>query len=341
VWARETRGLSGPTSELNEELVKSSLKNVLLCLLLAGAAARAQNQAPAQTPAPATAQPPAPAPGQPADQTVPPATAPTAATPSATLRPPQEVSSPVNNGSGLSIEPFYWYTVGSAPRVRGGLADTTGVPGDFKYLSDPGRSIGVRLNIPVSKNATLRGSYFQMQSTGFAVASQNLNLFGQSITSGDLLATRYRIEAFKLSYDYLTYFWKRGDAEIRLKTLWEVQRISVSNEVDDFQTDSSGDLVNINPATASKSFFFPTFGSGIEHTLSSHFRWEARASGFALPHKQVLGDTEVSIAYRVKHFELLAGGRFMHYKTNPKADQYDIGNLYGPFVSLRYYWKKQ
>ena len=28
-------------------------------------------------------------------------------------------------------------------------------------------------------------------------------------------------------------------------------------------------------------------------------------------------------------------------QTNPKADQYDIGNLYGPYVSLRYYWKKQ
>ncbi len=317
--------------------MKSSLKTVLLCLLLAAAAGWAQNQPAAQTPAPT----PAPAPGQTPDQTVPPATAPTSAAPSATLRPPQEVSSTVNTGTGLSIEPYYWFTRGSAPLVKGGAGDTTGMPGDFKYLSQPYSAIGVRLNIPVSKNGTVRGSYFQNQSTGFSIATPNLNLFGQTITGGDLLATRYRIEAFKLSYDYLTYFWKRGDAEIRLKTLYEVQRISVSNEVDDFQTDSSGDLVNINPATATKSFFFPTFGLGIEHTLSSHFRWEARASGFALPHKQVLGDLEVSIAYRVKHFELLAGGRYLHYKTNPKADQYDIGSLWGPFVGLRYYWKKQ
>ena len=231
--------------------------------------------------------------------------------------------------------------MGSAPLVKGGAGDTTGMPGDFKYLSEPGRSIGVRLNIPVSKNGTLRGSYFQNQSTGFSVATPNLNLFGQTITGGDLLATRYRIEAFKLSYDYLTYFWKRGNAELRLKTLYEVQRISVSNEVDDFQTDSSGDLVNINPATATKSFFFPTFGLGIEHTLSSHFRWEAHASGFALPHKQVLGDLDAQIAFRVKHFELLAGGRYLHYKTNPKADEYDVGSLWGPYVGLRYYWKKQ
>ena len=313
--------------------MKSSLKTVLLCLLLAGSAAWAQNQAPTQAPPPA--------PNQTPEQTVPPATAPTAAAPTATLPPPREVSSPVNTGSGLSIEPFYWFTRGSAPLVRAGEANTTGVPGEFQYESKPYSAIGVRLNIPVSKNATLRGSYFQTQSTGFAVASQNLNLFGQSITSGDLLATRYRIEAFKLSYDYLTYFWKRGNAEIRLKTLWEIQRISVSNEIDDFQVDSSGNLVNINPATATKAFIYPTFGLGIEHTLSQHFRWEARASGFAWPHKQVLGDLEASIAYRVKHFELLAGGRYLHYKTNPKADQYDIGSLWGPYVGLRYYWKKQ
>lgn len=317
--------------------MKSSLKTVLLCLLLAAAAGWAQNQPPAQTPA----QTPAPAAGQNPDQTVPPATAPTAATPSATLRPPQEVSSKVNTGTGLSGEVYYWLPRGSAPLVRGGAGDTTGMPGDFQYLSKPGAAFGAMLIIPVSPNGTLRGSYFQDQSTGFSVATPNLNLFGQTITGGDLLATRYRIEAFKLSYDYLTYFWKRGDAEIRLKTLYEVQRISVSNEVDDFQTDSSGDLVNINPATATKSFFFPTFGLGIEHTLSSHFRWEARASGFALPHKQVLGDLEVSIAYRVKHFELLGGGRYLHYKTNPKADEYDTGSLWGPYVGLRYYWKKQ
>ena len=323
--------------------MKSSLKTVLPCLLLAAAAGWAQNQAPAQAPGQTPGQNSSQTPGQTpnATPTVPSASEPTAATPSATLRPPQEVSSTVNTGTGLSIEPYYWFTRGSAPLVRGGAGDTTGMPGDFQYLSNPSSAIGVMLIIPVSKNGTLRGSYFQTQSTGFAVATPNLNLFGQTITGGDLLATRYRIEAFKLSYDYLTYFWKRGDAEIRLKTLYEVQRISVSNEVDDFQTDSSGDLVNINPVTATKSFFFPTLGLGIEHTLSSHFRWEARASGFALPHKQVLGDLEADIAFRVKHFELVAGGRYLHFKTNPQADYYDIGSLWGPYVGLRYYWKKQ
>ena len=303
--------------------MKSSFESVLLCLLLAGVSGWAQDQTPSQAPDQASA-PPAPTPSA-----------------TATLPPPKEVSSTVNTGTGLSIEPIYWYTRGGTPVLRGGATDVNVDPGNLNYTSRPYRSIGARVNIPVSKNGTLRGSYFQTQSTGSTTAPVDLNLFGQVITKGDLLATRYRVEAFKLSYDYLTYFWKRGNSEMRLKTLYEVQRISVTNEVDDFQVDSTGTVVNINPVTGTKSLFWPTLGLGLEHTLSRHFRWEARASGFALPHRAVLGDMEAAVAFRVGHFELLGGGRFLHFKTSPQSDQYNIGSLYGPYAGLRYYWKKQ
>ena len=41
------------------------------------------------------------------------------------------------------------------------------------------------------------------------------------------------------------------------------------------------------------------------------------------------------------HFELLAGGKYFHYKTSPQGEQYIKGTIYGPTVSLRYYFKKQ
>ncbi len=261
--------------------------------------------------------------------------------PTATLPPPKYVSSPIDTGTGLSIEPFYWYTRAAKPILRGGNTDINPDPGDLNFPTQPNGAIGAKVSIPVSPNGTLRGWYFQTQSTGSTTAPRNLNLLGQEIAGGDMLATRYRIEGFKMSYDYLTYFWKHGNSEMRVKTLYEVQRISFSNEADDFQLDSTGTLVNINPATGTKSLILPTFGVGLEHTLSRHFRWEARASGFALPHRAVLGDLEAMLAFRVSHVELLAGGMFLHYKTNPEGDEYDKGNLYGPYVSLRFYWKKQ
>jgi hypothetical protein len=299
----------------------------VLCLLLAVATARSQDQAP-----------PAPAPSAPA----PAATTPPPATPAVTAtstRTP-EVSSTVNTGNGLSIEPIYWFVRG-IPVLRGGAADTNTDPGNLDFTGKLNRSPGARVSIPVSKNATIRFSYFKANSfTGVTTAPTNLNLFGQAVTSGDVLTTVSDFEGFKLSYDYLTYFWKGRNSELRLKTLYEIQRISVNSEVDDFVVDTTGALININPIIASQSVFLPTFGLGLEHTLSRHFRWEVRGSGFGLPHHGDIGDAEAQIAFRVSHFEVLGGGRWLHFKTSPKAAQYFVENMYGPYVSLRYYWKK-
>ncbi len=314
-----------PHLERNEEFVKLRLHSVLACLLLAAVAGESQDPASAPAQAPAaqapTAEPPA------------------AAQPSATLRPPREVPSTVNTGQGLSFEPIYWLPH-ARPVLRGGTADIQVDPGNLNYTSNPDRAIGGRITIPIGKNGSLRVSYFQTQSTGFATAPTDLNLFGTLITKGDLIATRYRVESFKASYDYLTYFWKRGNAELRLKTLWEVQRVSVTNEADEFVPNTDGTF-SINTATGSRHLLYPTFGLGLEHTMSKHFRWEAKGSGFGLPHKGDLADAEASAAFRIGHFELLGGGRLLHFKTSPKSDQYNAGTLYGPYVGIRYYWKKQ
>jgi hypothetical protein len=307
--------------------VKSSFERVVLCLLLLAATAWAQDQTPA-----------APAASAPAPSATTPPSVPPAATATSTRTP--EVSSPVNTGNRLSIEPIYWFVKG-IPVLRGGAADTNTDPGNLDYTGKLNRSPGARVSIPVSKNATIRVSYFKANSfTGTTSAPTNLNLFGQAVTGGDFLTTISDLESFKLSYDYLTYFWKGRSSELRLKTLYELQRISVNSEVDDFQVDTTGALININPINGSQSVFLPTFGLGLEHTLSRHFRWEARGSGFGLPHRGDIVDAEAQIAFRVSHFEVLGGGRWLHFKTTPKAAQYNVETMYGPYVSLRYYWKK-
>ena len=302
--------------------MKSSFERVLLCLLLVAGTAWAQDQTP-----------PAHAPSA----TTPPATAPAA---TATSSRTPEVSSRINTGNALSIEPIYWFPKG-IPALRGGTADTNTDPGNLDYTGKLKHSPGARVSIPVSKNATIRVSYFKANSyTAITTAPKNLNLFGQAVTGGDLLSTLSNIEGYKLSYDYLTYFWKGRSSELRLKTLYEIQRIGINNEVDDFVVDTTGALININPIIGSQSVFLPTFGLGLEHTLSRHVRWEARGSGFGLPHRGDIGDAEAQIAFRVSHFEVLGGGRWLHFKTTPKATEYNVQNMYGPYVSLRYYWKK-
>jgi hypothetical protein len=308
--------------------VKLRLHSVLSCLLLAAAVGKSQEPASPQPPPP----PPTEAPASPS--------APAAQAPSATLRPPVEVPSTVNTGHGLSIDTIYWFGR-SRPVLRGGDANANSEPGNFNYITNPNAPIGYRLSIPIGTNGVVRTSYFQTQSTGFAIAPANLILFGQAIVGGDLVATRYRMEDIKVSYEYLTYFWKRSSSEIRLKTLYEVQRISVTNEVDDFVLNNDQTTYTINTATGSRAILLPTFGLGIEYTMSPHFRIEARGSGFGYLHHADIGDVEATVAYRRGHVEAIGGYRLLHFKTSPKSDQYNAGTLSGPYVGIRLYWKKQ
>jgi hypothetical protein len=304
--------------------VKLCLHRVLPCLLLAAVIGNSQDPASSQTPAP------------------PPSTPAPVQQPSATLRAPVEVPSLVNNGHGLSLDVLYWFGK-SSPDLRGGATDVNTQPGNFNYNSSysSDKAIHYRVSIPIGNNSVVRSSYFQTQRTGFTTIPVDSILFGQAVVGGDPAATRYKIEGFKVSYEYLSYFWKRRSSEVRFKTLYELQRISVTNEVDDFVLNNDGVTYTVNTATGSRAVFLPTFGVGIEYTMSPHFRIEARGSGFGLPHKGDIGDAEATLAYRRGRIEILGGYRFLHFKTNPKSDQYNVGNLYGPYAGLRFYWKKQ
>jgi hypothetical protein len=317
--------------------VKLRLHRVLCCLLLAAAVGKSQAPAAAQTPAanPEPAQAPAPPP-----QAVPSPQTPTVPQPTPNLRPPVEVASPVNNGHGLSLDVVDLFGR-SRPVLRGGDADGNSEPGNFNYTTNPGEAIYYRLSIPIGSNGVVRTSYFQTQSTGLATAPANVILFGQAVLGGDTVATRYRFEDIKMSYEYLTYFWKRNSSEIRLKTLYELQRISVSNEVDDFVLNNNETAYTVNTATGSRAIFSPTFGLGMEYTLSPHLRFEARGSGFGYVHHGDIGDVDASVAYRRGRIEAIGGYRLLHFKTTPKSDQYNAASIYGPYVGLRLYWGKR
>ena len=302
--------------------MKLRLHCVPPCLLLLAVFLQAQEPAANPTPPPAT---PIPTPAQQS---------------SGTLRAPVEVASPVNNGHGLSLDVIYWFDR-SRPVLRGGQADRNLDPGNFNYTTNPDRALGYRLSVPVGNNAVVRTSYFQTQSTGFSVIPTNSVFFGQGATGGDIAATRYKFEGVKASYEYLTYFWKHSNSEVRLKTLWEVQRLSITNEIDDFALNNDGVTFSLNTATGARSILLPTFGLGIEYTMSPHFRVEARGSGFGLPHKSDIADAEGTVAYRRGHVEAIGGYRLLHFKSNPKLDFYNAGTLSGPYVGLRLYWKKQ
>jgi hypothetical protein len=228
----------------------------------------------------------------------------------------------VNSGGGFSIEPFYWLTSAN-PDLRSGSGFTANVPGALNY---PG------------KGSTLRISGFEVRGAGTSTTAQELNLFTTDLAQGDLLATSYSIKSAKVSWDYLTYPFQIGRSDFRLKTLWEVQYTTIKSKI------ASPNDVNASattPVTAmgSRQVVFPTLGLGLENTVSRHFRWEAKGSGFALPHRADIWDAEATLAFRVGQFEILGGEKAYHFKTSPKNAQYVAATLSGAYAGLRWYWK--
>jgi len=318
--------------------VKVTLQSAWLSLCLCALPLHIYGQS--QTPAtpPST---PANSPGAPS---VPPASSAqstdTAQTPSVgTLRPPKYTPNNTNTGSGLSIEGMYWQPHGQ-PLLHTGDYNTTLTDGNFDYPGTLARSLGAVVVVPAGKGGSVRFEYFSTTMNGGSVAPQNLNLFGTAIPGGDPLASQAKVTNYKLSYDFVTYYWNFKSGDLRLKTLYEIQYLTVDTTVDDFQLQNDG-TYNLNPAGGTKSIIAPTFGLGLDQTLGSHFRWEARGSGWALPHRSKIGDTEVAIAYRYGYAELVAGDKAYYFRTTRRADHFNDGTLYGPYVGLRLYWHKK
>ena len=251
-------------------------------------------------------------------------------------KPPEEPA--VIEDGGLSIEPLYWLNR-AQPDLRGGAAAT-----GFESVDYPGHSnsaIGGELSIPAGHANTLRISYFRVQGNADTTLTEDTSLLGEGYNAGDYLTENYRIQSAKISWDYLSYTWHKPSGQIRLKTLYEVQFATISSTFyapfKPVATDSAGNT-DENVGTGSKNVVLPTFGLEFEEALGKHFRWEAKGSGFGLPHRADIWDGQADIAIRFGNVEVLGGEKAWHFKTSPKGDQYFVDTLSGVFAGIRYYW---
>jgi len=181
-----------------------------------------------------------------------------------------------------------------------------------------------------------------MQGDGNSIAPGALTIFSTDFLQGDYLATHYIIQNAKLSLDYLSWPFPVKGSKFHLKTLWEIQYVNIGATVDaplrTGETDAAGNPVQTT-GVGSHSIIFPSFGLGIDYLATRNFRFEARASGFAFPHRSTIGDVEASIHYRFGHFEIEAGGKLYHLKTSPEASEYFRATFSGVYAGVRWYSK--
>ena len=82
----------------------------------------------------------------------------------------------------------------------------------------------------------------------------------------------------------------------------------------------------------------PTLGLGAHYYFSRHMRFEANASGFAIPHHYTIWDSDATLNFRfLGHVELRVGAKAYHFKTSPLATFYVRGTLASAFFGVRWY----
>jgi hypothetical protein len=244
---------------------------------------------------------------------------------------PNPAEKPEYSADGVgSVTLFYWNApthpmVGSG---RGQMVDYY-YPTKFNHLGTKPYMPGVELAIPAGQN-TLRLSYFRTQASGNAVAAADMSLNGSNYYEGDWLSSAYTLQQVKLSLDYVSWAFPVEKPKFRLKTLWEMQYASLHTGIETINQPLSG-------SKSSDWLLLPSVGMGLEHMVSKHFRWEAKASGMGIPRRSLVWDAEAYGAVRLGKMELMIGGRAFRFKTSPSKEQYASASVRGAFVGLRFY----
>jgi len=241
--------------------------------------------------------------------------------------------------AGYSIGLIGWLPVGHPFVDKGHAADFTGLS-KLELAGTSKGAPGAEIGIAAGRHNSLRISYFQSKQSGNTVAPNNLVIFSQAYNQGDILSTNSKLTDVKVSYEYLTWPFPVEARHFRLKTLWQVQYISMKSIYDapvrSGTPDANGNYTDYS-TIGSKSYFTPSFGLGFHEYATRNFRLEANVSGFALPHRFQLVDSDATIAYRVGRIELRAGAKAFIFRTSPKQDYFYRGNTGGAFVGLRWY----
>ena len=239
----------------------------------------------------------------------------------------------------VTIGVFYWVTIpGNGVDLKTGHQAT-----DLETLNNLGahhNAPGVYIAVPITRTGEIKFEGWVGKGDGNQTATQTLDLFGTTINPGDYLATQYQIKAGKLYLDDLLWPYKFPVSRFRVKSLWEVQWISVSTTIDAplvaATEDSSGNITT-ETATGSRQVILPTFGLAAEYALSPHVLFRADASAFGLPHRADIWDANVTLSYRHKKWEVLGGFKAVHFKTSPQNTEFITDTIAGGFVGVNYH----
>ena len=275
--------------------------------------------------------------------------------PPITIRPQQQPPPPLPKvpdvrqpgETGFSIGVMGWFPVQAPTIDKGHAADWT-QPTNTKFAGKPKYSPEGDIGIALGLHNALRFTYFQDRASGnLTSGASDLRIWDVVYPAQNVLATDYKIQSAKISFDYLTWPYPVESRKFRLKTLWQVQYLNIKTSLNAPLipvVDSSGNpLVDAtgNPldyhSQGSKSVILPTLGIGLAEYVNRHLRLELNGSGFTIPHHSTIWDGDASANFRYGHWELRVGAKAFHFKTSTQADFFFKQTLASGIVGVRWY----
>ena len=236
----------------------------------------------------------------------------------------------------INFEVFYWQA-DPHPTIQGGKQWIyVGTESELQYPGTASFTPGAVITVPAGKDNSLRLTGLRTLTSGTFTANEALTIFGQPFNPGDYTNVHSEFYNVKLSYEYLSWPYPVTDSKFRLKTLWEMQYVTIRSIISGPIIVNSDGTYSQSSAVESRWFIFPTFGLAAEYSFNKRFRVEVRGSAFGWPHRSDLYDTQAEATYRRHQFELLAGYKFFYYKTSPQSDEYLHSKVPGPYLGIRY-----
>jgi hypothetical protein len=253
--------------------------------------------------------------------------------------PPKVIDVRMPGEAGIYIGLTGWQPNGNQYLDKGHASDFSGLS-FLKLAHQTHAAFGAEVGVAAGLHNTIKASYWFDKNSGTVPAPTDLVVFGQVYPKGDGISTSSKLSNYKLSYEYLTWPYPVERRHFRLKTLWQMQYVTVRTVFDDPIKSATPDVNGAFTSYAvlgSKSFFSPAFGLGIHEYGTRNLHFEANVSGFAWPHRFQLVDSEATVSYRVGHIALRGGFKFFHYRTSPKQDYFYRGTMAGVFVGIRWH----
>jgi hypothetical protein len=239
----------------------------------------------------------------------------------------------------FGIYGLYSFT-GNGPNILGGktAADTNtyeslyGIGQPYKFI--PGFEAGM----PVTRTGMLYVEFDRYHGDANQTLSRDSFIDNYSFLKGDAISSTYHILTGRIYLDDLMYPHKFPVSKFRLKSIWGIRYITLSDTVDSTTRDNAAGAPGSSFQLGTNYIFLPELGAAMEYALAPHVLFRVDGVGFGIPHRSDFAETSATLSYRKNNLEVLMGARMLHFKTTPQKDEYESATFTTPFIGLRWHF---